>query len=196
MSIMRIRTVISGLQGLPGLSTLYANGASATPVSADAVDMVARVRAFWNAIGAQLPSPVFTLTSGEVDLLDPANGALVGSLSVTGPASTAGTDTEALPLATAILLVGETGVILSGRRLRGRTFISPAGQTTNVDGVVTSATRTAIQTAANVMRTGTTASAPVVWHRPKLPGPLGGSVSPVTTYVVRSNYAVLRSRRD
>lgn len=196
MAIMRIRTVLTGIQGLPGLSTLYASGAGASPVTADASDMVARVRAFWNALAAVLPSGMFTLTSGQVDVLDPANGALTSVLTVTSPASTTGTGTEALPLATSILLTAETGVILNGRRFRGRTFISPVDQVNNVDGLVTSAARTTVQNAANAMLTGATASKPVVWHRPQLPGPLGGSVSPVTTYVAGSNFAVLRSRRD
>ena len=196
MSIMRIRTVISGSQGLPGLSTTYANGASATPVTADAADMVARVRAFWDGIKTLLPSTSIILVSGQVDLLDPANGELTGGLSVTAPSAVLGTGSESLPQATSILLQCETGVIIAGRRLRGRTFISPVDQVTNIDGLVGSASRNTIITSATTSLTGVTTSAPVVWHRPKAPGPTGGSVSPVTSYNVGSNFAVLRSRRD
>jgi hypothetical protein len=196
MSIMRIRTVISGSQGLPGLSTTYANGAGVTPITADAADMVARVRAFWDGIKALLPNTSIILVSGQVDLLDPANGELSGGLSTTAPGAVLGTGTESLPQASAILLQCETGVIIAGRRLRGRTFISPVDQVTNVDGLVSSTSRSTIITSATVSLTGVTTSVPVVWHRPSAAAPSGGSVSPVTSYNVGSNFAVLRSRRD
>lgn len=196
MSIMRVRTVIQGSQGLPGLSTLYANGTSATPNNADAADMVARVRAFWDSIKANLPTANTFLVQGSVDLLDPATGALSGSLSVTAPATVTGTGGGQLPPANAILLTGQTGVVVNGRRLRGRTFISPVASVAMTAGLVNSGVAATIAASANLSLTGVTASVPVVWHRPKLPGPLGGSVSPVTTYTVGSQFAVLRSRRD
>jgi hypothetical protein len=36
----------------------------------------------------------------------------------------------------------------------------------------------------------------VVWHRPKAPGPTGGSVSATLSFSVGSNFGVLTSRRD
>lgn len=196
MSIMRIRTVLSGAQGLPGLSTLYFNGTTATPNGPDAADVVARVRAFWFAIIGSLPTGNTAQVSGQVDLLDPSNGALVGSLVVTAPAIVTGTGGGTLPPANAILLTGQTGTILNGRRFRGRTFISPVASGTGSAGNVAAGTITAMTTAANNMLIGTTSSVPVVWHRPKLPGPLGGSVTPTITFTVGSVFAVLRSRRD
>lgn len=196
MSIMRIRAVISGTQGLPGLSTWYYNGTTATPDAADAADAVARVRAFFDGIKGLLPTANVITVSGGVDLLDPANGDLTGSLSVTAPATVTGTGGGQLPPANAILLTGQTGVIIAGRRLRGRSFISPCASGAMTAGLVSSAAASTVVTSATVSLTGVTSSAPVVWHRPKAPGPTGGSVSPVTTYSVGSTFAVLRSRRD
>jgi len=196
MSIMRIRTVISGTQGLPGLATWYFNGTSATPNGADAADACARVRAFFDGIKGLLPTANTFQVSGAVDLLDPATGALSGSLSVTAPAVVTGTGGGQLPPANAILLTGQTGVIIAGRRLRGRSFISPVASGAMNAGLVSSGAISTTTTSANLSLTGVTASVPVVWHRPQAPGPSGGSVSPVTTYSVGSTFAVLRSRRD
>jgi hypothetical protein len=60
----------------------------------------------------------------------------------------------------------------------------------------TAAIRTSTTTAANVMRTGTTTSAPVVWHRPLPLGIGGGFATLVSDYSVGVDFAVLRSRRD
>lgn len=196
MSIMRVRTVIGGAQGLPGLSTTYWNGTTSTPSGADASDVVARVRAFWFAIVGLLPTAATAQVSGQVDLIDPANGALTGSLVVTNPALVTGSGGGTLPPASAILLTAQTGTILNGRRFRGRTFISPVASGAMTAGAVSAGSITTTQTAANNMLIGATSSVPVVWHRPKLPGPLGGSVTPTISFSVGSVFAVLRSRRD
>jgi len=196
MSIMRIRATIAGTQGLPGLSTWYYNGTTSTPSNADAADAVARVRAFFDGIKGLLPTANTVQVSGSVDLLDPATGALTGSQSVTAPSIVTGTGGGPLPPANAILLTGQTAVIIAGRRLRGRSFISPVASGTQTSGLVSSAAIATTITSANTSLTGVTSSVPVVWHRPQPPGPSGGSVSPVTTYSVGSTYAVLRSRRD
>lgn len=196
MTIMRIRTVLTGTVGLPGLNTFYANGASSTPITADATDMVARVRAFWNAIVATLPTAMTAVVSPQVDLIDPATGALTGGLVGATPLTVTGTGGTALPLASMALLVASTGTIVNGRRLQGRSFIGPLAATVNNLGSLGPAQGAVISSAATNMLTGTTSSVPVVWHRPKLPGPAGGSVAPVTGFVTRTPFAVLRSRRD
>jgi hypothetical protein len=194
--IMRIRSVIAGTQGTPGLSTLYAVGSLATPVAADALDMVGRVRAFWNAIITLLPTLTTVNVQSQVDLLDVATGALVGGLAPAAPATVTGTGGSALPFAAAALLVGNTGIVINGRRLQGRTFISPLAATTNNAGNFGNAQQTTLTNAANAMLTGSSSSFPVVWHRPKAPGPAGGVGVAVLTYTARTPYAILRSRRD
>lgn len=194
--MMRIRAVIGGTQGTPGLATFYANGSLATPTSVDALDMVNRVRQFFFAIVALLPTLTTINVQGAVDILNPATGALVGGLAPTAPATVTGTGGTALPFATAGLLVHNTGIIINGRRLQGRTFISPMSTTVNNAGSLGPSQVTTITNAANVMISGTTSSYPVVWHRPKLPGPLGGLAIATLSYTTRTPFAVLRSRRD
>lgn len=196
MSIMRVRTAISGTQGLPGLFTMYFLGSTTTPSTIDAADVCARVRAFLNSIPTVFPNTVTLQVSGDVDILDPAVGVLVGALSVSAPAAVSGTSPSELPAATALLLQHNTGVVVGGRRQKGRSFLSPAATAIMSAGLPTSAIRTSVATAANVMRTGTTTSVPCVWHRPSPPLAGNGFVTPTSNFTVSSTFAVLRSRRD
>jgi hypothetical protein len=194
--IMRIRTVIQGIQGLPGLSTVYAKGAAATPVNADGTDMLARVRAFWLPLAGSMPTGVTVSVNGQVDIINEADGSLAGSLSLASPAAVNGSGGSALPIAAAIVLQEQTGVIIAGRRLRGRSFISPVSTGTSTNGFVANATGATIIAAALTTLTGATTSAPVVWHRPNPKGAANGSVSVITAFAVGPNFGVLRSRRD
>lgn len=196
MVMMRIRTELSGAEGLPGLSTVYANGASSNPVAADALDMVGRVRTFWLALVALMPLGVVMQVSGRVDLIDPTDGELVGGLNPATPAQVSATGSSSLPTATMALLVGNTGVIVRGRRLQGRTFVGPLSATVNNGGSLGPSQATTITNAATAMLTGSTASVPVVWSRQVQTPPAAGSASPVTGYTTRREFAVLRSRRD
>jgi hypothetical protein len=196
MSMMRVRTTINGAQGLPGVMTFYFNGSTTTPSAPDAVDVCARVRAFCNSINTVWPSTITTQVQGAVDLLDAATGSLVGSLAVTPPAAVAGTSPSPLPAATALLLRHETGVIVAGRRMAGRSFISPCSTAIMAGGLPSSAILASASTAANVMRTGTTTSAPVVWHRPGGSGGGVGFATLTSNFSIGLQFAVLRSRRD
>lgn len=194
--MMRIRTVITGTQGTPGLSTVYATGAGVTPIAADALDMVGRVRTFWNALITMLPSLITAQVQSQVDLIDPATGDLVGGLNPAAPAVVTGTGGAALPFAAAALLVANTGVIVNQRRLQGRTFISPLAATVNNAGNFGTAQSLAVTAAATNMLTGSTTSTPCVWHRPTELFPAAGTQAPVSGYTTRIPYAVLKSRRD
>lgn len=194
--IMRVRTTIQGIQGLPGLSTVYARGTASTPTNADADDMLARVRAFWLALIGVLPTSIVAQVQGQVDLITETTGALGGSLSRTSPAAVTGTGGGAGPIAAAVVLQLQTGVIINGRRLRGRSFISPVATGANSGGFVSAATISTTVAAGVAMLTGTTASKPVVWHRPNPVGAANGSAFDVSAYAVGPNFGVLRSRRD
>lgn len=196
MVMMRVRTVLDGVQGLPGLATAYFNGASSTPVAADATDVVGRVRAFWLAIASLIPAPVVYHVSNQVDLIDPADGQLVGGLAPAAVLQVAGTGGASGPAPVAFLLVLNTGSIVNGRRLQGRWFIAPAPASVNSAGSFGTAQQATLTAAAAGMLTGGTASVPVVWHRPKVTPFSPGIVAPVTGYASRTPFAVLRSRRD
>lgn len=196
MSIMRIRFQITALEGLPGLHTTYWSGASSTPVQADATDVAARVRAFWESFKSNLAAGVIVVPVPGVDILNTATGELEGGLTTGSLTSVTSTGTGSLPSATMMLLKLVTGSIVNKRRLQGRSFIGPLATGVNSGGNVTSGANNALQTAAALLNTGATASALVVWHRPTDLLPASGIVQPVTAYAVNQEFAVLRSRRD
>jgi hypothetical protein len=196
MVMMRVRTTLNGGSGLPGLNTFYFNGSAPTPITADASDVCARVRAFWLAIVGLMPTGHVQLVNPAVDLVDSADGSLTGGLVATTPLSTTGTGGTVGPTSSEMLLSLETAAIVAGRRLRGHSFIGPHA-ITNVDnlGQLGATQRSTLQSAANAMITGSTTSFPVVWHRPGVGGG-GGTNAAVTAFVARTKLAVLRSRRD
>lgn len=195
-SIMRVRWLITGLTGLPGVHTTYWTGASSTPVQADATDVSGRVRAFWDGFKTVLAAGVTVSTAASVEVLDVATGTLVGQLGPGSQTSVVSTGANELPAATMMLLKLSTATVLNGRRLQGRSFIGPLGTGANTNGKVTPASNTTLLTASNALFTGATSSALVVWHRPDRVTHLGGVVAPVTVAGTAIDFAVLRSRRD
>lgn len=196
MSIMRVRAKISGLEGLPGLHTTYWNGTTATPDAADADDCVDRVRAFWDSFKGNLASGVIIEVQTPVDILTVATGELVGA-ETASTTSVTSTGTGALPSQVQMLLQLLTSDIVAGRKLQGRSFIGPLEAAANSGGLVASGYNTSLTTAADFLVSGgATASALVVWHRPSLALPNGGSVGVVTGFGTKTGFSSLRSRRD
>jgi hypothetical protein len=193
---MRVRFLLSAIEGLPGVHTTYWTGASSTPVAADALDVSARVRAFWNSLATSLAAGLVVTTSTSVDVIDSASGTLLSTLPPGSPANVTGTGSGSLPSATMGLLKLATSVVLNGRFLKGRSFIGPLSTTVNSLGNPTPAFNTALLTAAGFYGTGATASTLQVWHRPTALLPVSGIVAPVTSFGTSTEFSVLRSRRD
>jgi hypothetical protein len=133
---------------------------------------------------------------GYVDTIDPATGSITGSDSV-DPFTVTGTSSDVyLPPATAIVLSWKTAAVIGGRRVAGRTFLSPLWQgDVEANGSPGSTQMTlANAVAAAWIDNGLTDTFAVVWHRPV--GGTGGTAEDITAKSVRDKFAVLRSRRD
>lgn len=195
MSILRVRTVLSGWAGGPGLNTFYfLYVAPLTPASA-APDVVARVRQFWSASSALFPTTYNAQVQANVDDLDPSNGQLLGTYNGGAPAVVVGASGTAYnAYATQILLRHNTGDVQRGRRVVGRSFIGPVTSTADSGGNPLASNVTTLLAAATVMLTGTTTALPVVWSRPGALFP--GTFFGVSNYTAAPYFAVLRSRRD
>ena len=194
--------MLNGWQGAPGLSTLYFFGVLPVPVAADAVDVVARVRAAWNASVGLFTTAFTAQVQSNVDTIDEFTGDLTGSLAGGSPALVTGTNGGNFEaIATMALLQMSTGDIIGGRRVKGRLFLGPVA-TPNVtsQGVLLGATATTVANAFAATATGSTASHPVVWSRPIAPPDprpaRAGAGCPTTVWSVPSKLSVLRSRRD
>lgn len=105
---------------------------------------------------------------------------------------------EMIPDASQVLMRWNTGTIIAGRFLKGRTYIPGMSTGGMVNGNVSSAIQTAWAAAgASLISAGVGMG---VWHRPKVitpgvPGSAGGSFHNATAATVWPELAVLRRRR-
>jgi len=131
-----------------------------------------------------------------LDKLDPATGSLTDSFSVTPWTKTSTGAGAAAPRPVAVAVTWKTADFVAGRRVRGRTFLSPLSNATlQTDGTPAAATITAAQAfGAAWINMGATDIQAGIWHRPV--GGSGGSFHAITGYQVNDKWAVLRSRRD
>jgi len=194
--ILRVRTVLTGWTGAPGLSTIYWRPGTGGGTTADATDCVARVRAAWAAISPSLPNAVSAAVQSQVDAIEDSDGQLTGSFSATPVAVTTGSGgINMAPTAAMFLVRLRTALIVGPRLLRGRLFVGPIAQgSVTGAGGITGAAQTQVNGAFTTMLTGgTTASFPVVWHRPGVTVGTSGAIVAVSTW---SELGSLRSRRD
>ena len=193
--MLRVRTVLSGWAGGPGLNTFYFDWIAPSTPALGAPDVVARVRSFWSGIAALFPTTFSAQVQANVDDLDPSNGQLLGTYSGGAPAVVAGATAGGYnAYATAVLLRENTNTVQRGRRVVGRSFIGPVASAVDSGGNPLASNVTTLLTQAATMLTGTTTAFPVVWSRPNLAN-VGASYQ-VTNYTAAPYFAVLRSRRD
>lgn len=206
MSLMRVRVVGTGWTGAPGLATHYFR--SLLDGEADAELCVDRVHAAYTDAADLWPLDVNWQVSGDVDVINETSGEIISTWSPGPPAVVLGgaADTSRMAIATALLVRWNTSTFLAGRRVQGRTFISPL-YSQMVDGVGTP-TETArglgVAFGAALMDEGATDLPLVVWRRHRDADPdhvppiteRDGEIAPVTSVTVPDKFAVLRSRRD
>ena len=197
MSIIRVRTELSGFAGAPGLMTQYFSPAVAVPNQAISQLAVDRVRDALTA-GAQLfPAALTWRVQGQADVLDEATGQLVDSFNVTernGTGGVAGTNFGPLPVGACVTWL--TASFKAGRRVAGRTFLVPLTNTAfEQNGTLAAAALTNVGLFADSMNNaGATDLVFVVWSRPVLGA--GGSKHGVVGHRTADKAAVLRSRRQ
>jgi hypothetical protein len=183
--MMRYRTVFSGPQGSPWVSTMYSSGIS----QAEADAFVAAVGAFWGAVDALMNTGVTWATEAEVEIVDPITGDITGTLVTTPQTGAGATVTELLPRIAQAVVRWRTGIFVAGREVRGRTFIPGLTELANTTGQLTPATQTTIQTAADTLN-GVVGPTLNIWSRTH------GVTHPVATASVWSQFSYLGSRRD
>lgn len=184
-NIERIRVAWSGFVGGPGVSTFYAT---------DAASLLAPLRAMFNSMAGRFPGVVTHTFPSSGDTIDATSGALVSAWVGSAPAPTTGTDTGGYAAPAGAIIRWQTGTIIHGHRLVGRTFLVPLAKSNfDVDGTLLG---TSISSISAAVQTFVTASAGnmVVWSRPG--GGTAGGFSAVNSAVVPDKSMILRSRRD
>ena len=195
--ILRVKTILGGWIGGPGLSQMYFSptiGVVLTPT--DCADAAAAVRTFWLGLISHQPNAWTATVEPVVQVLEATTGALLREVAITPPAVVTGTAGGSFgPTAVGALASWHTSGVFNGRLVRGRTFVNPTGA-----GEFTSSGRVSAGMIAAVQAVGAALLAtatPIftIWHRPTLGGANGG-IAEVTGCTVSDTESILRSRRD
>jgi hypothetical protein len=180
----RVRCTWNTGYGGPGLSTFY---------SLDSVDATVDLNTFWNAVKGVLSSTVNVAVPNSGDTLDAASGNLVGGWSGGTAGTYTGTSAGAYAAGTGAFIKWNTGSVVAGHRVVGRTYIAPIlGAGYDTDGTIAGGYLTILQNAATALA----GSGKIyVWHRPSGPGATDGQMVLITSATVPDKVTSLASRR-
>jgi len=165
----RVRSVLAGWQGGPGLSTFYFS-TGGTASGSDALAAANRVRGGWDVVKGVLPSAVTVNVQGQVDVIDPIDGGLTTSFAVTPPATVTGTGVGVVgPPQVAGGLELFTSDVADGRRVRGRSFINPLVSAQTATATPSAGLNSALDAMGVAIVTVSPPATPAlcIWHRPK-----------------------------
>lgn len=185
-SILRVRTTWTGYQGVPYLSTHYF-----TRTDGDSAGFAAdAVQALWVGCESIISNQLSWNVEPEVAVLESTTGALTGVDNIAGGLSGTGTNgAQVNPFSTQGLIRWQTNDVVSGRILRGHTFVPGSCESDNEGGVPSSGYKTAVAAAVSDML-ASPSQFHIIWSRKH------GAIGPVLSGSCWQQWAVLRSRRD
>lgn len=198
MTVLRVNTTFKGTVAGPDyLSSVFFSPGTAGGSNTDATDIVARVRAMWNAMAGLMAVGCDATVDPVCLAYDQNTGFLTGAFTGSPVATVSGTGTgDPLPLQTQGMIRWSTTSVINARRVRGRTFVPcPVEGANTTSGQPSGAYASGLVAGAVALLTaGATASFAVVWHRPV--DHLGGQIVAITAGTASPNWAVLRTRRS
>ena len=183
--LFRVRTALTGGSGGPQLSTMYFED-TGTFNAQNAADAV---HAWWNSVKSVMSSSYSIQVEPLVVSIDPATGQPTSSHGVTTVSVNGTNGTAPLPWSTHAVAQWHTGLYVTGRELRGHTFIPGCTEGNNVAGVPDAALVAAVN-AANATLIGTITANLVVYSRTK------HTWNQVNTGTTWNKWGYLSSRRD
>lgn len=186
----------TGFSGAPGYTNLHFQNPEADPSLAVRDAAAGRIRTFFQAFVNYIPAGVTIAYPTAFERFNTGTGVLEGENAFTPLSNSTGAATGNYSSATGACVNWRTGLIVNGRRLRGRTFMVPLGAIGfGTDGTLSDSARTAMLTAATTLIDPTiTDLVLAVWHKP-IAG-AGGESAQVSGTSITDKSAVLRSRRD
>lgn len=195
-SIMRVRTIATGVAGAPW----YVNTYWSLEGARNASDSANRMRLFWDSLKLGLATGVTYQVDPEVAQIDAFTGEVENIFEVNVAPVAGGAGVPALPFFTQGMVRLNTNGVVRGRRVQGRIYVPGVAQQGTANGQPPPTFVSGMQTAAALLLAAPDNALPVVWSRPfvntgELP-PLFGSSHNVTAVIARTKYGVLRSRRD
>ena len=196
-NINRVRIALTGFIGGPGVMTFYC----LTPAT-----FVTALRAFCQGMSNFFPNSVTMTVEASGDVLDSTTGVITGTWVAASQLPVVGQLTGKYAAPVGMLVIWTTDSVFDGHRLRGKSFIVPAGSTVfEANGAVTASNASLLTTASQALLAAAPADM-VIWHRPRK-ARAADPTHPAVTYrpgghsIVTGSrgsdkVAVLRSRRD
>jgi hypothetical protein len=156
-------------------------------------DVTVELGTYFQAIKAIFPSAVSWNIPSSGDVIDEVTGQITGAWTGGTAASIAATAAGTYAAGTGCYVRWQTGGIVGGRRVKGRTFLVPiSGGLYQSDGTIADATLATLNTAANTLAATGKLN---IWHRPTNSGSNDGSSHLVTGASGPDRVTSLRSRR-
>lgn len=193
MAIHRVTATWTGFTGGPGYTSFYfspfTGGGSAGAARQ-------RVLSFFSSMSQIIATGARIDISPTIEVIDEETGTLQSYIDDdTEVGYTQGASTGSYVGSAGGVVSWSTNTVVSGRRVRGRTFIVPMRTTAfQDDGTLTTQALTSMRDGADALMASDFDQQLVIWSRPR--GGSGGVAAPVTGYRVPDMAAVLRSRRD
>lgn len=188
-SVIRHTAVWTGSPGMPGYSQFYQEVTGT--ISSQAQAGHTAIYLAFSEVATLIPDAIDVTVDPVYQVVDVATGTVTSEDSVGSPQpALPGTFVSNWSAQLGVLVEWLTATFIAGRRLRGRTYLVPLGNTGDDDGTLPAGTIAAVQAFADaISEVGLDF---VVWHRPV--SGAGGQLSTITRGVVRDKAAVLRSR--
>jgi hypothetical protein len=145
---VRILSRWTGGPSSPGLTVM--NVGDLTPFT---LANITAVKNFWDALAGIIPTAYSIQVDPVVERHNTETGALVGTeVAGTAPAPTVGTYALAWGAGVGCRISWQTGAVVNGHRVQGRTYIVPVGVASlQSDGTIAAATITTVQNAATAL---------------------------------------------
>lgn len=182
-SILRVRTVFSGVSGTPWYSNLYFDATTETGTS-----VTVATAAFWTTLKVVISNLITMNVEADVAVIDDVTGDITDLTTGTAASILGTASDEALPRATQGLIRARTGTYVGGREIRGRVFVPGLTQQANDAGRPVGSFVTTLAGAAANLRDADVGW--VVWSRAR------GQSAPVQSVSAWTQFASMRSRRD
>ena len=182
----RIRTIATGVAGSPWYTNFYFRSVPGSDTPQNWADAVID---YWNVLDGLTSNGVTFAVQPDVAVIDEATGQQTSAYQVTGANIVSIGGTEPLPAATQGLVRWETQTFVSGRRLRGRSFMPWVPESFSSNGVPDTSYRNVLDGAAEALIADADSEL-------RIYSPTGATSGLVTSASVWTKWAVLRSRRD
>lgn len=187
--LARVRVAwVGGVTVGDSVSTFYTTGSGA--------GLNTSLRAFFDSIKARLPVGVGLVFPSGGEVIDSISGQPNGAWTNTAPAVVNGTDNGNLVQGAGMRIVWNTAAFRNGRRVRGSTFLCPAGVGSfDTNGVPSTGTVGVVEASLATFIAGWGSNPLVIYTRPNPAGAGNGGYATVTSANLPRKATSLRSRR-